>query len=73
MRSGAEVVVVGGGIIGTSVAYFAAKRGFKVTVLERSSLASGASGACDGTLFLQTKNPGPILKWPSRASRFTRC
>jgi len=62
MRSGAEVVVVGGGIIGTSVAYFAAKRGFKVTVLERSSLASGASGACDGTLFLQTKNPGPHLE-----------
>ncbi len=62
MRSNAEVVVVGGGIIGTSVAYFAAKRGFKVTVLERSSLASGASGACDGTLFLQTKNPGPHLE-----------
>ena len=62
MPSGAEVIVIGGGIIGTSVAYFAARRGFKVTVLERSNLASGASGSCDGTLFLQTKNPGPHLE-----------
>ena len=62
MRSGAEVIIVGGGIIGTSVAYFAAKHGYKVTVIERDNLSSGASGSCDGTLFLQTKNPGPHLE-----------
>jgi sarcosine oxidase subunit beta len=67
MHSGAEIVVIGGGIIGTSVAYFSAKRGYKVTVLERQNLSSGASGACDGTLFLQTKNPGPHLELALRS------
>ncbi len=62
MRSGAEVIVIGGGVIGTSVAYFVARLGHKVTLLERQNLSSGASGACDGTLFLQTKNPGPHLQ-----------
>jgi len=67
MHSGAEVIVVGGGIIGTSVAFFAAKRGHKVTVLERQTFSSGASGACDGMLFLQTKNPGPHLELALRS------
>jgi sarcosine oxidase subunit beta len=67
MHSGAEVVVIGGGIIGASIAYFSAKQGCKVTVLERQSLSSGASGACDGTLFLQTKNPGPHLELAMRS------
>ena len=62
MRSGAEVIVIGGGVIGTAVAYFVAKRGYKVTLLERQNLSSGASGSCDGTLFLQTKTPGPHLE-----------
>ena len=62
MRSGAEVIVIGGGVIGTSVAYFVARLGHKVILLERQNLSSGASGACDGTLFLQTKNPGPHLQ-----------
>jgi len=41
---GAKVVVVGGGILGTSVAYRLAKRGAEVTLLEKAQLASGASG-----------------------------
>ena len=62
MRSGGEVIVIGGGVIGTAVAYFVAKRGYKVILLERQNLSSGASGSCDGTLFLQTKTPGPHLE-----------
>ena len=42
----AEVVVIGGGAIGCSIAYYLAKKGAKVVVIEKSKgLCSGASGA----------------------------
>jgi sarcosine oxidase subunit beta len=41
----AKVIVIGGGVIGTACAYFLARRGAEVLILERSHLASGASGA----------------------------
>jgi len=45
----ADVVVIGGGVIGCSVAYHLAKRGAKVTVLEkREGLCFGASGSNQG-------------------------
>jgi len=62
MNKSADVIVVGGGVIGTSVAYYAAKAGKKVTLLERGDIASGTSGACDGFIILQSKNPGPHLE-----------
>jgi sarcosine oxidase, subunit beta len=40
----AEIVVIGGGISGTAAAYELARAGAKVTLLERGSLASMASG-----------------------------
>jgi D-hydroxyproline dehydrogenase subunit beta len=39
-----DVVVVGGGIIGTSCVYELARRGASVTLLEREEIAAGASG-----------------------------
>ena len=39
-----SVVVVGGGIVGASIAYHLARRGAQVTLLEKSQFASGASG-----------------------------
>jgi len=47
-----DVVVVGGGIAGVSVALHLARRGIGVTLLERSVLAAGASGRNDGQLLL---------------------
>ncbi len=45
----AEVVIVGGGVIGLSIAYHLAKRGVKdVVVIERGYLAEGASGRNGG-------------------------
>ncbi|CAN5638230.1 FAD-binding oxidoreductase [soil metagenome] len=45
MAERAEVVIVGGGIMGVSLAYSLTRLGVKdVVVLERSSLAAGASG-----------------------------
>lgn len=43
-----DVCVIGGGLIGTATAYFAARAGLKVVLLEEGDLASGASGAAFG-------------------------
>ena len=50
MRSQSDVVIVGGGIIGSSIAYRLASEGMGVTVLERDSVGSHASGFALGLL-----------------------
>jgi sarcosine oxidase subunit beta len=51
-------VIVGGGIVGTAAAYYLSRAGAQVTLLERRGLAAGASGACNGYIWLGTKKPG---------------
>lgn len=47
-----RVIVIGGGLAGTHTAYALARRGWPVTLLERSpALASGASGNPQGVLY----------------------
>jgi glycine/D-amino acid oxidase-like deaminating enzyme len=46
----ADVVVIGGGIVGTSAAAFLAGAGAKVILVERDGLASAASGANSGVV-----------------------
>ena len=46
-----EILIIGGGITGTSTAYFLTQAGHEVTLLERSELASEASGLNAGTLW----------------------
>jgi sarcosine oxidase subunit beta len=60
--SQADVVVIGAGIIGCSVAYHLAKRKLRVFILDCGDIASGSSGACDGLIFLQSKKPGIHLE-----------
>jgi glycine/D-amino acid oxidase-like deaminating enzyme len=40
-----DVIIIGGGVIGTACAYFLAGRGAKVLVLERNHLVCGATGS----------------------------
>ena len=49
-RPSSDVVVIGGGIVGTSAAAFLAEAGARVTLVEREGLASGASGANSGAV-----------------------
>jgi len=53
-----SVIVVGGGIIGCSIAYELAKAGCRVTVLERSTPGAEASGAAAGLLAALGGSPG---------------
>lgn len=47
MKNKASIVIIGGGIIGCSVAFNLAKKGMKdIVVLEKNFLASGATGRC---------------------------
>jgi D-hydroxyproline dehydrogenase subunit beta len=50
-----EIGVVGGGIAGTTIAYELARRGARVTLFERGSLAGEASGRNMGLLLNQTE------------------
>jgi glycine/D-amino acid oxidase-like deaminating enzyme len=51
MRTSADVVVVGGGILGCSVAAELAEMGADVVLLERAEIAHGASGRNHGLIF----------------------
>lgn len=54
----ADVIVIGGGIIGAAIAYYSAKAGIDITVLEKNELASGTSSRCDGNILAIDKDPG---------------
>jgi sarcosine oxidase subunit beta len=50
----ANVVIIGGGIIGVSIAYHLAKKGIRdILLLERRSLGSGSTGKCLGGIRIQ--------------------
>ena len=53
-----DVVVIGGGIMGAAIAYYGAKAGLDITVLEKNELASGTSSRCDGNILAIDKDPG---------------
>ena len=65
-----EVLVIGGGVIGVCAAYYAAKAGSQVTLLERSTICSGCSRGNAGWLVpshcIPLASPGALakgLKW----------
>lgn len=57
----ADVVVIGGGIIGAASAYYLAQAGLSVEVIEKYDLGYGASGRNPGFVWLHTRRPGPAL------------
>jgi len=47
MKNKAEIVIIGGGVIGASIAYSLADKGMKdIVVLEKNYIASGSTGSC---------------------------
>lgn len=53
-----DLVVVGAGIVGASVAWHAAQRGLRVAVVDGIGPAAGASGASDGAVSVASKREG---------------
>ncbi len=50
-----DVVVVGAGVVGAACAYFLATSGARVQLIDRSFVASGSSGACEGNVLAWDK------------------
>ncbi len=63
MRRSSDVAIIGGGVIGCSIAYYLVKQGIRSTVFEQRRVGSGASGATAGVI-------GPLQHIPptSRAT-----
>ena len=69
MPNSADVVVIGAGVVGCSVAYYLAREGVKVALLEREAMGSGASAHATGSLSLLGAEftPGASLQMASAA------
>src|SRR6267142_2722790 len=66
MSQTAEVVVVGGGVNGASIAYALAAKGVKVTLVEKGALAGGASGRSSALVRMHYTNEWDArLAWAS--------
>jgi glycine/D-amino acid oxidase-like deaminating enzyme len=61
LRRTADLVVIGAGAVGAACAYFAARAGLRVVVVDRGPVAGGTSSAGEGNLLLSDKEPGPEL------------
>jgi glycine/D-amino acid oxidase-like deaminating enzyme len=55
-----HIIVCGAGVMGAAVAYFLARRGVAVTVVERSGVACAASGKSGGFLALDWCDGSPL-------------
>lgn len=73
-----DVVVIGAGIVGSSCAYFLAREGPRVCVVDRGGIAGGTSGSGEGNILVSDKGPGPELElatlgcllWEDLAAQF---
>lgn len=60
-----RVIICGGGIIGTAISYYLAKKGVRSTVVDRCGLAAAASGRAGGFLALDWNDAtrlGPLAR-----------
>ena len=66
MSNTADVIIIGGGIHGTSLAFHLGQRGLKTLVLEKNVLASGATGRSSGLVRMHYDlEPESRLAWES--------
>ncbi|WP_226961442.1 MULTISPECIES: NAD(P)/FAD-dependent oxidoreductase [Streptomyces] len=68
----ADVAVVGAGAVGAATAYFAARAGLRVVVLDRGALGGGTSSAGEGNVLVSDKDTGPELELARHSQRVWR-
>lgn len=74
-----DIVIIGGGAIGTSCAYHLVEKGFEVALVEAGDIASGTSSHCDAEAMITDKQPGAdaalgyasIMRYKELASIFS--
>ncbi|WP_267242117.1 NAD(P)/FAD-dependent oxidoreductase [Streptomyces sp. PR69] len=62
IRNTSDVIIVGAGVVGAACAYYAARAGRTVTVIDRGPVSGGTTGAGEGNLLVSDKEPGPELE-----------
>jgi glycine/D-amino acid oxidase-like deaminating enzyme len=67
-----DVIVVGAGVVGAACAYYAARAGLDVTVVDRGPVAGGTTGAGEGNVLVSDKEPGPELDLALLSNRLWR-
>jgi len=72
LPASADVVVIGGGVIGTSVAFHLAEAGMEVCILERDQLAGGSTSRAAGGFRAQFSDPLNIAIGLRSIHAFTR-
>jgi sarcosine oxidase subunit beta len=53
-----DVVVIGGGVVGTAIAYFLVRNNMDVLLVEKGAITAGTSGRCEGDVLVCDKMPG---------------
>lgn len=74
-----DIVIIGGGVIGTSCAFHLVEKGFDIALVEQGDIASGTSSHCDAVAMLTDKQPGAdaalgyasILRFKELAAKFS--
>lgn len=56
-----DAVIIGAGVVGAACAYYAARAGLRVAVVDRGPVAGGTTGAGEGNLLVSDKEAGPEL------------
>jgi glycine/D-amino acid oxidase-like deaminating enzyme len=65
-------VVIGAGVVGAACAFYAARAGLTVAVVDRGPVAGGTTGAGEGNLLVSDKAPGPELELAQLSNRLWR-
>lgn len=60
-RAESDVLIIGSGAIGAAIAFYCARLGMAVTVVDKGGLGGGTSSRCEGNLLVSDKEHGPEL------------
>lgn len=57
-KDNTDVAVIGGGVMGSAIAYYLSKAGIETMLIEKNDIGSGTSSRCDGNVTIVDKDPG---------------